>query len=130
MAHHGHAFFPHQAAFLGLRLSGVWQPKPTTSELHPVIRSDGESPSLSLPLPLSLCCHLTLSLLIHQQLSPALEDCLKLLREEQDERRLAGLLLATKLFQGDGNTSFLKVYEAVGTRFLDRLLMIGELSTP
>ncbi|CAA6670218.1 unnamed protein product [Spirodela intermedia] len=57
--------------------------------------------------------------------SAALEDCLKLLRGERDEQKLAGLLLVTKLFQANDNALVLKVYEAVGTRFLERLLMTG-----
>ncbi|XP_039120804.1 neurochondrin isoform X1 [Dioscorea cayenensis subsp. rotundata] len=56
---------------------------------------------------------------------PALSDCLKLLRGERDEQRLAGLLLATKFCNGEDKDSVLKVYGAVGDRFLDRLLMTG-----
>ncbi|KAJ3695540.1 hypothetical protein LUZ60_000917 [Juncus effusus] len=56
---------------------------------------------------------------------PSLNDCLKLLRGEKDEQKLAGLLLATKFCQGDDNNSILKVYNAVGPRFLRRLLITG-----
>lgn len=62
---------------------------------------------------------------ICQESSAALEDCLKLLRGERDEQKLAGLLLVTKLIQADDNALVIKVYEAVGTRFLGRLLMTG-----
>ncbi|XXG58996.1 hypothetical protein AAC387_Pa04g1165 [Persea americana] len=58
-------------------------------------------------------------------LASGLEDCLKLLEGERDEQRLAGLLLATKFCQSNDSESVLKVYNAVGTRFLDRLLMTG-----
>eukprot|EP01018_Ginkgo_biloba_P002063 Gb_26598 [translate_table: standard] len=55
----------------------------------------------------------------------SLEECLKLLRGERDEQRLAGLLLATKFCQGDDRDSILKVFDALGMRFLDRLLKTG-----
>ncbi|KAF8393093.1 hypothetical protein HHK36_021334 [Tetracentron sinense] len=54
-----------------------------------------------------------------------MEDCLKLLKGERDEQRLAGLLLATKFCSGDDHASIRRVYEAVGVRFLDRLLRTG-----
>ncbi|XP_078438235.1 neurochondrin family protein isoform X2 [Wolffia australiana] len=57
--------------------------------------------------------------------STTLDDCLKLLRGERDEQKLAGLLLVTKFFQSDDHAMVLKAYEAVGSRFLDRLLMTG-----
>ncbi|KAH9301029.1 hypothetical protein KI387_012612, partial [Taxus chinensis] len=57
--------------------------------------------------------------------SNGLEECLKLLRGERDEQRLAGLLLATKFCQGDDKDSVIKVFNAMGIRFLDRLLMTG-----
>ncbi|OVA07955.1 Neurochondrin [Macleaya cordata] len=60
-----------------------------------------------------------------QEQAPGLEDCLKLLKGERDEQRLAGLLLATKFCAGDDHASILRVYDAVGVRFLDRLLMSG-----
>ncbi|XP_064954357.1 uncharacterized protein LOC135616812 isoform X2 [Musa acuminata AAA Group] len=56
---------------------------------------------------------------------PSLDDCLKLLRGQRDEQKLAGLLLAAKFCQGGDTASVLKVYEAVGARFLQRLLMTG-----
>uniref|UniRef100_A0A0D6R2E7 Neurochondrin n=1 Tax=Araucaria cunninghamii TaxID=56994 RepID=A0A0D6R2E7_ARACU len=54
-----------------------------------------------------------------------LEECLKLLSGERDEQRLAGLLLATKFCQGDDKDSLIKVFNALGMRFLDRLLKTG-----
>ncbi|KAF8034927.1 hypothetical protein BT93_C1066 [Corymbia citriodora subsp. variegata] len=59
--------------------------------------------------------------------SPSLDDCLKLLKGERDEQRLAGLLLVTKFCKGDDLTSLRKIYDAVGTQFLDRLLRTGNL---
>ncbi|KAG1359054.1 hypothetical protein COCNU_08G005000 [Cocos nucifera] len=56
---------------------------------------------------------------------PSLDDCLKLLRGERDEQKLAGLLLATKFCQGNDAASILKVYHAVTPRFLHRLLLTG-----
>lgn len=60
-----------------------------------------------------------------QQHSPNLEECLKLLKGERDEQRLAGLLLVTKFCKADNHSSLRKVYDAVGSRFLDRLLRTG-----
>ncbi|KAJ0030429.1 hypothetical protein Pint_12464 [Pistacia integerrima] len=60
-----------------------------------------------------------------QSQSPSLEDCLKLLKGERDEQRLAGLLLVTKFCKGDDVGSLRKVYDAVGVRFLDRPLRTG-----
>ncbi|CAL8997016.1 unnamed protein product [Prunus brigantina] len=57
--------------------------------------------------------------------SPPLEDCLKLLKGERDEQRLAGLLLVTKFFKGDDLSSLQTIYNAVGVGFLDRLLRTG-----
>ncbi|CAB4266821.1 unnamed protein product [Prunus armeniaca] len=57
--------------------------------------------------------------------SPPLEDCLKLLKGERDEQRLAGLLLVTKFFKGDDLSSLETIYNAVGVGFLDRLLRTG-----
>ncbi|RWW07407.1 hypothetical protein GW17_00029212, partial [Ensete ventricosum] len=57
----------------------------------------------------------------------SLDDCLKLLRGQRDEQKLAGLLLAAKFCQGGDTASVLKVYEAVGARFLQRLLMTGNI---
>ncbi|KAL9271551.1 Neurochondrin-like protein [Drosera capensis] len=56
---------------------------------------------------------------------PRLEDCLRLLRGERDEQRLAGLLLVTKICNKDDLDSIRRVYEAVGVRFLNRLLRTG-----
>lgn len=57
--------------------------------------------------------------------APSLEDCLKLLQGERDEQRLAGLFLVTKFCKGDDHASLCRVYDAVGVRFLDRLLRTG-----
>ncbi|KAG6480394.1 hypothetical protein ZIOFF_063894 [Zingiber officinale] len=56
---------------------------------------------------------------------PSLDDCLKLLRGQRDEQKLAGLLLASKLCHGDDATAVLKVYDAVGACFLQRLILTG-----
>jgi hypothetical protein len=75
----------------------------------------------------------TLTLLIsqeqQQQQTPSLDDCLKLLKGERDEQRLAGLLLVTKFCNGDDLVSLRKVYNAVGVHFLDRLLRTGNASS-
>ncbi|GMQ02970.1 hypothetical protein CsSME_00048966 [Camellia sinensis var. sinensis] len=63
-----------------------------------------------------------------QRQSPCLEDCLKLLKGERDEQRLAGLLLVTKFCNKDDYASIRRVYDAVGVRFLDRLLRTGTLN--
>ncbi|KAJ6732266.1 NEUROCHONDRIN [Salix purpurea] len=60
-----------------------------------------------------------------QQQTPSLDDCLKLLKGERDEQRLAGLLLVTKFCNGADLGSLRKVYNAVGAHFLDRLLRTG-----
>ena len=57
--------------------------------------------------------------------SVSLEDCLKLLKGERDEQRLAGLLLVTKFCKSDDLVSLRAIYDAVGPRFLDRLLRTG-----
>ncbi|KAK6912545.1 Neurochondrin, partial [Dillenia turbinata] len=57
----------------------------------------------------------------HEQ-SPELENCLKLLKVERDEQRLAGLLLVPKFCNKDDQASILRVYNAVSVRFLNRLL--------
>ncbi|KAJ8538844.1 hypothetical protein K7X08_032313 [Anisodus acutangulus] len=57
--------------------------------------------------------------------SSGADDCLKLLRGERDEQRLAGLLLVTKFCNKDDHTAILKVYDAVGPQFLHRLLRTG-----
>ena len=61
-----------------------------------------------------------------QEQSPSLEDCLKLLKGERDEQRLAGLLLVTKFCNGNDNAALRRVYNAVGIGFLDRLLRTGK----
>ncbi|KAF5205070.1 neurochondrin family protein [Thalictrum thalictroides] len=57
--------------------------------------------------------------------SQGMEECLKLLKGQRDEQRLAGLLLATKFCKRDDHTSIVRVYEAIGSQFLDRLLKTG-----
>ncbi|VFQ66784.1 unnamed protein product [Cuscuta campestris] len=65
-----------------------------------------------------------------EQSSSLLEACLNLLKGERDEQRLAGLLLVTKFCKGDDNASILRVYEALGSQFLDRLLRTGMKNGP
>ncbi|KAL1210380.1 hypothetical protein V5N11_006711 [Cardamine amara subsp. amara] len=60
-----------------------------------------------------------------EERSPSLDECLKLLKGERDEQRLAGLLLVTKFCKNDDVVSLKKVYEAIGSHFLDRLLRTG-----
>ncbi|CAK8568578.1 unnamed protein product [Lathyrus sativus] len=60
-----------------------------------------------------------------QDQSLNLEECLKLLKGERDEQRLAGLLLVTKFCKADDHSSLCRVYEAVGSLFLDRLFRTG-----
>ncbi|KAL2471873.1 neurochondrin family protein [Abeliophyllum distichum] len=57
--------------------------------------------------------------------SPSLEDCMKLLRGENDSQRLAGLLLVTKFCDKDNHQTVHKVYDAVSPSFLHRLLLTG-----
>ncbi|GJZ89147.1 neurochondrin isoform X1 [Tanacetum coccineum] len=56
---------------------------------------------------------------------PSIEDCIKLLKGERDEQRLAGLLLTTKFCKNDDFETLLRQYNALGTTFLDRLLQTG-----
>ncbi|XP_031382771.1 uncharacterized protein LOC116196947 isoform X1 [Punica granatum] len=65
-----------------------------------------------------------------QEQSPSLDDCLKLLKGERDEQRLAGLLLLTKFCRGDDHASIRRAYDAVGSQFLDRLLRTGMRKGP
>ncbi|XP_076932512.1 uncharacterized protein LOC143598081 [Bidens hawaiensis] len=60
-----------------------------------------------------------------KQQGPSIEECLKLLKGDRDEQRLAGLLLATKFCKNDDFQSILRVYDALGNTFLDRLLRTG-----
>ncbi|TYJ30057.1 hypothetical protein E1A91_A06G108200v1 [Gossypium mustelinum] len=60
-----------------------------------------------------------------QSQSVSLQDCLKLLKGEQDEQRLAGLLLVTKSCKSDDLVSLRAIYDAVGPHFLDRLFRTG-----
>ncbi|KAK8349009.1 hypothetical protein V6Z12_A06G115800 [Gossypium hirsutum] len=64
-----------------------------------------------------------------QSQSVSLQDCLKLLKGEQDEQRLAGLLLVTKSCKSDDLVSLRAIYDAVGPHFLDRLLRTGVVSS-
>ncbi|KAL6911645.1 hypothetical protein ACP4OV_000450 [Aristida adscensionis] len=56
---------------------------------------------------------------------PHLEDCLRLLRGERDEQKLAGLLVAAKVCRAGDAAAVVEVYRAVGPRFLRRLLNTG-----
>lgn len=94
------------------------------SPLNSPMVSNSFSPSLSsLSLSLNFLC-----LSFQDQSSPALDDCLKLLKGERDEQRLAGLLLVTKFCKGDNLSSLLTIYHAVGVQFLDRLLRTGTVA--
>lgn len=66
-----------------------------------------------------------MDLQLQQEQSPSLEDCLKLLKGERDEQRLAGLLLVTKFCEGNDLASLKRVYDAIGAQFLVRLLRTG-----
>ncbi|KAI3992523.1 hypothetical protein MKX01_022614 [Papaver californicum] len=57
--------------------------------------------------------------------TPALEDCLKHLKGERDEQQLAGFFLTTKFCTGYDHDSIYGIYDVVGDRFLNRLLMSG-----
>lgn len=61
----------------------------------------------------------------HVEQSVPLQECLKLLKGERDEQRLAGLLLVTKFCKSDDIASLGVIYDAVGPHFLDRLLKTG-----
>ncbi|KAF3447071.1 hypothetical protein FNV43_RR12251 [Rhamnella rubrinervis] len=61
-----------------------------------------------------------------QQPSPTLEQhCLNLLKGDTDTQRFAGLHLVTNFCKGDDLASLRRIYDAVGVRFLDRLLWTG-----
>ncbi|KAL9236540.1 hypothetical protein vseg_011196 [Gypsophila vaccaria] len=57
--------------------------------------------------------------------SAGLDECLKLLRGERDEQRLAGLLLATKFCDNDDHPSIRLLYHSLSPLFLHRLLLTG-----
>ncbi|XP_040376742.1 uncharacterized protein LOC102708695 [Oryza brachyantha] len=57
--------------------------------------------------------------------APALEDCLRLLRGERDEQKLAGLLVAANVCRAGDAAAVVEVYRAVGPRFLRRLINTG-----
>jgi hypothetical protein len=54
-----------------------------------------------------------------------MDDCLKLLRSNNDEQRFVGLFLATKIVEGDDPEAVRRVFDAVGFPFLNRLLRTG-----
>jgi len=58
--------------------------------------------------------------------APPLDDCLRLLRGERDEQKLAGLLVAANVCRAGDADAVRKVYDAVGPRFLRRLLNTGK----
>jgi hypothetical protein len=58
--------------------------------------------------------------------APPLEDCLRLLRGERDEQKLAGLLVAANVCRAGDADAVANVYRAVGPRFLRRLLNTGK----
>jgi hypothetical protein len=58
--------------------------------------------------------------------APPLDDCLRLLRGERDEQKLAGLLVAANVCRAGDAGAVRKVYDAVGPRFLRRLLNTGK----
>ena len=55
--------------------------------------------------------------------SRSLDDCLDLLRGPTDERRLVGLLLATRVLPRGDATALSAAREAIGDGFLARLLL-------
>ncbi|KAG8089441.1 hypothetical protein GUJ93_ZPchr0011g28341 [Zizania palustris] len=57
--------------------------------------------------------------------TPPLEDCLRLLRGERDEQKLAGLLIAANVCRVGDVAAIVEVYRAIGSRFLHRLLNTG-----
>ncbi|GJN22490.1 hypothetical protein PR202_gb10055 [Eleusine coracana subsp. coracana] len=57
--------------------------------------------------------------------APPLDDCLRLLRGERDEQKLAGLLVAANVCRAGDAAAVVEVYRAVGHRFLRRLLNTG-----
>ncbi|KAF8689922.1 hypothetical protein HU200_041557 [Digitaria exilis] len=57
--------------------------------------------------------------------APPLDDCLRLLRGERDEQKLAGLLVAANVCRAGDADAVRKVYDAAGPRFLRRLLNTG-----
>jgi hypothetical protein len=77
--------------------------------------------------------HLPSPLHLPQDSSPAaaaptaaLDDCLRLLRGERDEQKLAGLLIAANVCRAADAAAVAQVYRAVGPRFLRRLLNTGK----
>jgi hypothetical protein len=55
----------------------------------------------------------------------AMDECLKLLQGTNDEQRLVGLLLATKIVKGNDLEAVRRVFDAIGFNFLNRLLRTG-----
>ncbi|MED6132477.1 hypothetical protein PIB30_019452 [Stylosanthes scabra] len=70
-------------------------------------------------------CSTSTSIQEEQEQCPNIEDCLKLLKGDRDEQRLAGLLLVTKFCKAEDHSSLRRVYHAVGPTFLHRLLRTG-----
>lgn len=62
--------------------------------------------------------------------APPLDDCLRLLRGERDEQKLAGLLVAANVCRAGDADAVRKVYNAAGPRFLRRLLNTGKRGAP
>ncbi|XP_062023911.1 uncharacterized protein LOC133740076 [Rosa rugosa] len=56
------------------------------------------------------------------QSPPLVHDCLKLLKSETDEQRLAGLDLLTQFRKANDLSSLLTIHHALGPHFLDQLL--------
>ncbi|CAO2044041.1 unnamed protein product [Urochloa humidicola] len=54
-----------------------------------------------------------------------LDECLHLLRDERDEKNLAGLLLAAEVCRAGDAAAVAGVYRAVGPRFIQRLIETG-----
>ncbi|KAK9830359.1 hypothetical protein WJX72_011255 [[Myrmecia] bisecta] len=58
-----------------------------------------------------------------EQASASLQQCLQLLKGPSDEKRFVGLLLVTKLLPAGDDNTIRAVYKAIGSRFLQRLLL-------
>lgn len=51
------------------------------------------------------------------------EECLRLLRSSSDEERFVGLILITKVVKDPDHHTLIQVSDAVGSDFIDRLLL-------
>ncbi|KAL4560235.1 hypothetical protein LXL04_032385 [Taraxacum kok-saghyz] len=87
--------------------------RPPSADIHPEACSSSSTKPSTFPFTTM------------EQQGPSLDDCLKLLKGQRDEQRLAGLLLATKFCKNDDFPSIFRVYNALGNTFLDRLLRTG-----